>query len=112
MLSAELAVLKRARELLTRREHWESDVIARNARGDIVAATSPEAQSFCLLGGLIRAVDDICGDVRKDKQAFSLHHRVLCRVWVMTNGTSLSAYNASKGHKGVLRLLDRLMETF
>ena len=44
----------KAKELLSRREAWTTGIIARDAEGHGVEATSQEAVSWCLIGALVK----------------------------------------------------------
>ena len=56
-----LAVLERARELVSNKETWCRGADARNDRGISVGTGSPEAVKFCSQGALQRAVQERVG---------------------------------------------------
>ncbi len=53
------AVLQRAAEILDCREHWTTEVNARNAAGGMLNVSDDAACAYCLVGALMRAVHEL-----------------------------------------------------
>jgi hypothetical protein len=114
-----LGLLVRARELIQEREHWIRHNLARNAKGEVVNPSDPEATCFCILGALDRAQHELTPerdsalptlgilDARKLLWDYlpDKYQRHLC-----TDPTlALPAFNDSNEHYAVIELFDQVI---
>ena len=54
-MSEHAQILRRAAELLSEPDRWCRELLAKDAGGNGVPSTSPEARSWCMLGATIRS---------------------------------------------------------
>jgi uncharacterized membrane protein len=63
-----MAVLERAKELLSKPKAWTKGVAARNKEGVAVSSVGKAACQFCAYGAITRSVFDLTGEVNSDSE--------------------------------------------
>lgn len=114
------ALLQYARALIAEPGTWTKGYQARNAFGEEVEATSPEAVCFCSHGALHRASVDLDASGRAIFAGFTILNSVAWRLTPMHAyrpgdpigkmlGT-ISGYNDNHTHEEVLALWDKAIQ--
>ena len=118
-----LAMLKRARELLSDKKRWTQKAMARTSDGRACSVSDPNAECFCLASALLRS------STMLDSDGKTIHHNFItekerienfseaCRDFVIAsrrlsavfnNDIALPAtrINDSSSHGAVLKIID------
>lgn len=94
-----------ARALIADEANWTRQVCARNAAGDAVFATSPDAVCFCAIGAVQRAVNyNILSDNNFNEYVFARN------ALEVRTGIAASAFNDTHTHSEVLAMFDKAIQ--
>jgi hypothetical protein len=108
-MSTELAIIRRAREIISDPEHWTQCAAARDAEGNEVSPLSSSAVCFCAIGSLERATDEV--HPRKEHPTTNWNALVRAKniIYDMAAHRGIVEVNDIEGHAAVLSLFDKAL---
>lgn len=93
-----IEILKAVRELLSDKNHWTTDVMARDREGHATECKGQEACSWCLFGAIAKLTPD-----SKKRDTAADYFKIKAGLH------SLSRFNDFSTHEQVLALLDKFI---
>jgi hypothetical protein len=103
--SDEIAVIRRAREIISDPVKWTQGSFARDKYGNTIEPISPYACRWCALGAIARAAKDL--DVRPGDGAAAVD-----RLYDISDGMrTVVSINDNAGHAAILALFDKALAT-
>ena len=104
-------LLSQARDLISEPGHWTKRVLARNAKGEAISPTSPDACSWCIIGALVK----VSGSEELAQEALPAIGNAIRSEFPHLASFSITdfndgSFNRFRNHSEVVRVLDKAIE--
>lgn len=114
-LAALLEALQKSRSRIADPANWVVGMIACDERGQLISATSTNAQRWCAIGAVMATTgesDTILNELGMScRRALSAEIKNLPKKWLLYSTPTVAGINDTMGHEAILELYDRTIAT-